>query len=45
MMQNLRYYCGQRTEALADKQFKFSCIYRVRFVQGEIKSHIIYFQI
>ena len=31
MMQNLRYYCRQRIEALADKQWKFGCIYRVKF--------------
>ena len=41
MIQNLRYYCKQRIEALADKQCKFSCIYRVRFehiiVQGANK--------
>ena len=33
MMQNLRYYCRQRIEALEDKQCKFGCIYRVRFEQ------------
>ena len=26
-MQNLRYYCKERIEALADKQCKFGCIY------------------
>ena len=31
MMQNVRYYCRQRIEALADKQCKFGCIYRVKF--------------
>ena len=40
-MQNLRYYCRQRIEVLADKQCKFGCIYRVRFehiiVQGANK--------
>ena len=40
-MQNLRYYCKQRIETLADKQCKFGCIYRVRFehiiVQGANK--------
>ena len=40
-MQNLRYYCGQRIEALVDKQSKFGCIHRVRFehiiVQGANK--------
>ena len=40
-MQNLRYYCRQRIEALADKQCKFGCICRVRFkhiiVQSEYK--------
>ena len=30
-MQNLRCYCRQRIEALAEKQCKFGCIYRVRF--------------
>ena len=32
-MQNLRYYCKERIEALADKQCKFGCIYiyQVRF--------------
>ena len=30
-MQHLKYYCRQRIEALADKQCKFGCIYRVRF--------------
>ena len=30
-MQNLRYYSRLRIEALADKQCKFGCIYRVRF--------------
>ena len=38
-MQNLKLYCRQRIEALADKQWKFGCIYRVRFehiiVHGE----------
>ena len=41
MMQNLRYYCRQRIEALTDKQCKFGCIYQVRFehiiVQGANK--------
>ena len=41
MMQNLRYYCRQRIEALAYKQYKFGCIYQVRFkkiiVQGANK--------
>ena len=40
-MQNLRYYCRQRIEALAYKQYKFGCIYQVRFekiiVQGANK--------
>ena len=31
MVQNLRYCGRQRTEALADKQWKFGCIYQVRF--------------
>ena len=31
MMQSLTFYCRQRIEALADKQCKFGCIYRVRF--------------
>ena len=31
MMQNLRCYCRQRIEALADKLCKFACIYQVRF--------------
>ena len=32
-MQNRRYYCKERIEALADKQCKFGCIYiyQVRF--------------
>ena len=41
MMQNIRCYCRQRIEALAEKQCKFGCIYRVRFehiiVQGANK--------
>ena len=41
MVQNLRYHCRQRIEALADKQCKFGCIYWVRFehiiVQGANK--------
>ena len=41
MVQNLRYHCRQRIEALADKQCKFGCIYGVRFehiiVQGANK--------
>ena len=30
-MQNIRCYCRQRIEALAEKQCKFGCMYRVRF--------------
>ena len=30
-MQNLRYYCRQRIEALTDKQCKFGSIFQVRF--------------
>ena len=30
MMQNLKFYCRQRIEDLADTQCKFGCIYRVR---------------
>ena len=29
-MQNLKFYCRQSIETLADKQCKFGCIYRVR---------------
>ena len=40
-MQNLTYHCRQRTEALAENQCKFGCIYQVRFehviVQGANK--------
>ena len=40
-MENLRYYCRQRIEALAVKQCKFGCTYPVRFeyiiVQGANK--------
>ena len=40
-MQNLRYYCKQKIEALGDKQCNFGCIYQVRFeniiVQGANK--------
>ena len=38
MMQNLRYYCRQRIEALADKQCKFGCIYQVRFEHIIVQS-------
>ena len=41
MMQNLRYYCKQKIEALGGKQCNFGCIYQVRFeniiVQGANK--------
>ena len=41
MMQNMKCYCRQRTEALADKQCKFGYIYQVSFedivVQGASK--------
>ena len=36
-MENLRH-CRQRTEALADKQCKFGCIYWVRFEHIIVKS-------
>ena len=38
MMQNLRYYCRQRIEGLADKQCKCGCIYRVMFEQIIVQS-------
>ena len=51
MMQNLRYYCKERIEALADKQCKFGCIYiytklglNILF-RVQIKYHIIHLQI
>ena len=41
MMQNLDFYCRQRTETLAKKQWQFGYIYQVRFehlfVQGANK--------
>ena len=47
-MQNLKYYCRQRIEALAEQQCKRDGIYWVRFehiiVQGINKSHMIQFQ-
>ena len=43
MMQNLKFYCRQNIETLADKQCKFGCIYRLRseniIVHGE-NTHI-----
>ena len=44
-MQNLRYYCRQRIEALSDKQCKFGCIYRVRFENIIVQSaNIVQYQ-
>ena len=37
-MQNPRHYCGKRIEALADKQCKFDCIYRVKFEHIIVQS-------
>ena len=39
-MQNLTYYCRQRIEALADKQCKFGCIYRVSFEHIVVQTAI-----
>ena len=49
MMQNLRYYCRQRIETLADKQCKFA-VYteldlNILLFRVQIKSHMIHFQI
>ena len=37
-MQNLRYYCRQRIQALADKQCKFGFMYQVRFEYITVQS-------
>ena len=44
-MQNLRYYCRQRIEALVDKQSKFGLDLNILLFRVQIKSYTIHFQI
>ena len=46
MMQNMKCYCRQRTEALEDKLcFKPSLVLKILLFRVQVKSHMIHFQI